>query len=143
MQRFKTPSGPTSVLLVEDDPDQRVRVRDWLEAQQWRLAEAENGRVALDRLKEGLPDIILLDLMMPEMDGFALVAALQANPAWRRIPVIVITARDLSAQERARLNAGIETILVKEQFQPLDLVEKVRELVAPAHQPRQMPERVA
>jgi signal transduction histidine kinase/CheY-like chemotaxis protein len=143
MQRFKTPSGPTSVLLVEDDPDQRVRVRGWLEPQQWRLAEAENGRVALDRLKEAPPDIILLDLMMPEMDGFALVAALQAHPAWRRIPVIVITARDLSAQERARLNAGIETILVKEQFQPLDLVEKVRELVAPAHQPRQMPERVA
>jgi len=143
MQRFKTPAGPTSVLLVEDDPVQRVRVRGWLEPQQWLLSEAENGRVALDRLKEKRPDIILLDLMMPEMDGFQLVAALQANPAWRRIPVIVITARDLSGEERARLNAGIETVLVKEQFRPADLVEKVRELVAPAQRPQKMPESVA
>jgi signal transduction histidine kinase/CheY-like chemotaxis protein len=143
MQRFKTPAGPTSVLLVEDDLVQRVRVRGWLEPLQWLLSEAENGRVALDRLKEKRPDIILLDLMMPEMDGFQLVAALQANPAWRRIPVIVITARDLSGEERARLNAGIETVLVKEQFRPADLVEKVRELVAPAQRPQKMPESVA
>jgi adenylate cyclase len=143
MQRFKTPSGPTKVLLVEDDPVQRERVRGWLGPQHWLLTEAENGRVALERLKNQLPDIILLDLMMPEMDGFQLVAALQANPAWRQIPVIVITARDLSAEERARLNAGIETILVKEQFRPVDLVEKVRELVAPAHQPQKVRESVA
>jgi CheY-like chemotaxis protein len=143
MQRFRTPSGATRVLVVEDDPVQRERLRSWLGPQQWLLSETENGRVALDCLKENRPDIILLDLMMPEMDGFQLVAALQEQPAWRRIPVIVITARDLSAEERARLNSGIEAILLKEQFSPADLIEKVRAIVGPAHQPEKEPEGAA
>jgi len=139
MRRFKTPSGLTRVLVVEDDPVQRERLRGWLGPQQWLLTEAENGRVALDRLTENAPDIILLDLMMPEMDGFQLVAALQEQPAWRRIPVIVITARDLSTEERARLNSGIETVLLKEQFSPADLIDKIRHLVAAARQPEKLP----
>ncbi len=62
--------------------------------------------MALDRLNASQPDVILLDLMMPEMDGFQLVVELQKHPAWRRIPVIVVTARDLTAEDRARLNLG-------------------------------------
>jgi adenylate cyclase len=143
MRRFKTPSGLTRVLVVEDDPVQRERLRGWLGPQQWLLTEAENGRVALDRLTENAPDIILLDLMMPEMDGFQLVAALQEQPAWRRIPVIVITARDLSTEERARLNSGIETVLLKEQFSPVDLIDKIRHLVAAARQAEKVPEGVS
>ena len=69
----------------------------WLEDQQWVVQEAANGREALARLQEEAPDVILLDLMMPEMDGFAVVAALQKEAGWRNIPVIVITARDLDA----------------------------------------------
>ena len=118
MQRFRAPAGPTQVLVVEDDALQRERIRSWLEPQQWLLAEAENGRMALDRLNASLPDVILLDLMMPEMDGFQLVAELQKHPAWRRIPVIVVTARDLTAEDRMRLNSGIETVLMKELVQP-------------------------
>jgi CheY-like chemotaxis protein len=143
MQRFKAPSGLTRVLVVEDDPVQCERLRGWLGPQQWLLNEAENGRVALDRLEERTPDIILLDLMMPEMDGFQLVAALQEHPTWRDIPVIVITARDLSMEERARLNSGIETVLLKEQFSSADLIEKIRHLVAvQRRQQNQTPEAV-
>ena len=87
-------------------------------------------QVAIDQLKEIEPDVILLDLMMPEMDGFQFVAALQEHPAWSRIPVIVITARDLSAEDRRRLNSGVELILLKESFNPSDLVDRVRQLVA-------------
>ena len=130
VQRFKAPAGPTQVLVVEDDALQRERIRSWLEPQQWLLAEAENGRVALDRLAEQTPDVILLDLMMPEMDGFQLVAELQKHPAWRRIPVIVITALDLTAEDRARLNSGVEGILLKDSFDPANLIETVRRLVA-------------
>ena len=82
------------------------------------------------------PDVILLDLMMPEMDGFQLVAEMQKHPAWRRIPVIVITARDLTTEDRARLNSGIETVLMKESFSPANLIERVRQVVAEAHQTR-------
>ena len=73
--------------------------------------------------------MILLDLMMPEMDGFQVVAALQKEADWRDIPVIVITSLDLDAKDRERLNAGVQSVLVKETFRPADLVERIRRLV--------------
>jgi CheY-like chemotaxis protein len=73
--------------------------------------------------------VILLDLMMPEMDGFAVVAALQKQPEWRDIPVIVITSLDLDAKDRERLNSGVQSVLVKETFRPAELVERIRRLV--------------
>jgi two-component system, NtrC family, sensor kinase len=124
--RFRAPARATRVLLVEDDADQRERVRGWLEGQQWVVQEAADGREALERLQADKPDIILLDLMMPEMDGFAVVAALQKEPRWRDIPVVVITARDLDAKDRERLNSGVQSVLVKETFRPAELVEHIR-----------------
>jgi adenylate cyclase len=129
VSRFRAPVPPTRVLLVEDDAVQRERMRGWLEGPQWAVREAENGREALNRIQESKPDVILLDLMMPEMDGFAVVAALQKEAGWRDIPVIVITSLDLDAKDRARLNAGVQSVLVKERFQPADLVERIRRLV--------------
>jgi signal transduction histidine kinase/DNA-binding response OmpR family regulator len=128
ISRFRAPARPTRVLLAEDDPTQRERVRGWLEGQQWIVQEAANGREALARLQAEKPDVILLDLMMPEMDGFAVVAALQKEPRWRDVPVIVITARDLDAKDRERLNSGVQSVLVKETFRPADLVERIRRL---------------
>jgi adenylate cyclase len=127
--RFRAPARPTRVLMVEDDVVQRDRMRGWLEGPQWAVWEAENGREALKRIQENKPDVILLDLMMPEMDGFAVVAALQKEDSWQYIPVIVITARDLDAQDRERLNSGVQSVLVKEKFRPADLIERVRRLV--------------
>jgi len=129
VSRFRAPARPTRVLLVEDDKDQRDRLRGWLDGEQWVVQETANGREALTRLQADKPDVILLDLMMPEMDGFAVVAALQKEPRWRDIPVIVITARDLDAKDRERLNSGVQSVLVKETFRPADLVERIRRLV--------------
>jgi signal transduction histidine kinase/CheY-like chemotaxis protein len=129
VSRFRAPVPPTRVLVVEDDGVQRERMRGWLEGPQWTVQEAANGREALDRLKEDKPDVILLDLMMPEMDGFAVVAALQKEAGWRDIPVIVITSLDLDAKDRARLNSGVQSVLVKERFRPADLVERIRQLM--------------
>jgi adenylate cyclase len=126
--RFRAPARPTKVLLVEDDPHQRERMHGWLEGQQWTVQEAANGREALARLQADKPDVILLDLMMPEMNGFAVVAALQKEASWRDIPVIVITSRDLGAEDRARLNSGVQSVLVKETFRPAELVERIRRL---------------
>jgi signal transduction histidine kinase/CheY-like chemotaxis protein len=128
MGRFRASARPTRVLLVEDDADQRERVSGWLEGQQWVVQEAANGREALAHLQTDQPDVILLDLMMPEMDGFAVVAALQKEPNWRDIPVIVITARDLDGKDRERLNSGVQSVLVKEAFRPGELVERIRRL---------------
>jgi signal transduction histidine kinase/CheY-like chemotaxis protein len=129
VSRFRAPARPTRILLVEDDADQRQRLRGWLKDEQWAVQEAANGREALALLKDPKPDVILLDLMMPEMDGFAVVAALQKEPRWRDIAVIVVTSRDLDAKDRERLNSGVQSVLVKETFRPAELVERIRQLV--------------
>src|ERR1700687_2694578 len=129
--RYRSAARPTRILLVEDDAIQRDRVRGWLEGQQWIVREAANGREALARLQEDKPDLILLDLMMPEMDGFAVVAALQKEPGWRDIPAVVVTSLDLDAAARERLNSGVQSVLVKDTFRPSELVERIRRLVRP------------
>jgi signal transduction histidine kinase/DNA-binding response OmpR family regulator len=129
VRRLRTPARSARVLLVDDDELARRRIRFWLEAEQWSVDEAESGRTALARIAAAQPDVILLDLMMPEMDGFELVAALQTDALGRDIPVIVITALDLSEQDRARLNSGIESVLVKNDFRPEELVRRIRRLV--------------
>ena len=79
-----------------------VRIRSWLEPQRWLLIEAENGRLALDRLRECIADVIILDLMMPEMDGFQLVAEMQKHPVWNQIPSL----SSLLATLRSRIMRG-------------------------------------
>jgi two-component system, NtrC family, sensor kinase len=128
VSRFRSPRSPTRVLVVEDDEVQRERVRSWLEGQEWIVREAANGREALACLKERRPDVMLLDLMMPELDGFAVVAAVQREQTWRDIPIIVITARELDARDRERLNSGVQSVLVKEMFRPAELVQRIRRL---------------
>jgi DNA-binding response OmpR family regulator len=95
--------------------------------------------VAIDQLKEIEPDVILLDLMMPEMDGFSSLRHCRA-PGLVANSVIVITARDLSAEDRRRLNSGVELILLKESFNPSELGDRVRQLVAKRPQPQAVPE---
>jgi len=102
------------VLIVEDDPSTRDIVRRTLEAVGCSVTEAENGRVGLDRLDEERPSLILLDLMMPELDGFGFLEELHARPQGADIPVVVITAKDLTDEDRSRLNGGVERILEKD-----------------------------
>jgi signal transduction histidine kinase/CheY-like chemotaxis protein len=120
---------PTTVLVVEDDGGQREAIRGILDARGWIVKEAGNGRLALEALAGGVPDIILLDLMMPEMDGFEVVAALQANPSWRNIPVVVVTALDISAEDRQRLNRGVEHIVSKNASSPAELLARIGALM--------------
>jgi signal transduction histidine kinase/DNA-binding response OmpR family regulator len=101
------------VLLVEDEDTARAVVREGLEHDGWTVTEASNGRMALERLKTVDPAAIVLDLMMPEMDGFEFVAELRDHPKWRNIPVIVVTALDLSDADRLRLNGQVERVIQK------------------------------
>ena len=120
------------VLVVDDDPE----VRRWLErvltAEGWQVSEAEHGREALARVRERRPDLILLDLLMPEMDGFEFLAELHAEPAGPRIPVVVVTAADLTEDDHHRLNGGVERILLKQTYSREELLEILRELVGRA-----------
>jgi signal transduction histidine kinase/CheY-like chemotaxis protein len=119
-----------TVLVVEDDAATREMLRRLLEKEGWPVAEAENGRVGLERLREQTPTLILLDLMMPEMNGFEFVEELHQDPRRRAIPVIVITAKDVTVEDRLRLNGYVEKILEKGALSREDLLGEVRDLVA-------------
>src|SRR5262249_15803987 len=118
------------VLLVEDDDEMRELLRRQLEKEGWSVTEAANGRLALERLAEEPPGLILLDLMMPEMDGFQFIATRREHEAWRSIPVVVVTAKELSAEERGRLNGYVEQILQKGAHSRDELLRVVRNQVA-------------
>jgi CheY-like chemotaxis protein len=118
------------VLVVDDDPEVRGLLRRMLEPAGFAVVEADNGRAALERLREVKPTVILLDLMMPEMDGFAFVSEFRRHEAWRAIPIVVITAKDLTREDRERLNGYVQKILMKGAHGRDELLADVRELVA-------------
>jgi signal transduction histidine kinase/CheY-like chemotaxis protein len=100
-------------LLVDDDEVVRRSVRQALEPIGWKVTEAENGQVAVEAIAAARPDVIILDLMMPKMDGFEFLDELRRRSDWQGIPVVVITAKDLTSEDRDRLNGGVERIIQK------------------------------
>ena len=130
LSRYLSGTAGARVLVVEDDETTRTMLRRLLVGEGCLVSEATNGRLALERLEEGRPSLILLDLMMPEVDGFEFLAEIRGIEAYADIPVVVITAADLSEQDRARLNGGVEQILRKSAFDRDDLLEEVRREVS-------------
>ncbi len=116
-------------LVVEDDEAARALLVRVLEQEGWQVREAANGRDALAQVAEEQPQLILLDLMMPEMDGFEFVQELHKLPGARSIPVVVITAKDITLEDRLRLNGYVEKILEKGTYSRDDLLRAVREMV--------------
>ena len=106
-------SAAGRALLVDDDDLVRRVVRQILQPLGWQVSEAENGQVAVKSLGAGRPDVIILDLMMPKMDGFEFLDELRSRQDWQDIPVVVITAKDLTDEDRDRLNGGVERIIQK------------------------------
>ena len=135
LQKFACEKPPCSVLLVEDDEPTRAMMSQMLEKQGWLTTEAANGVEALARLEESRPALILLDLMMPEMDGFEFAERVHRHPQWRGIPIVVLTARDLSPSERAQLSQHVDKILQKSGQGREELMQQVRALVASTAKP--------
>jgi PAS domain S-box-containing protein len=130
LQKYRCAHPPCTVLVVEDDADTRDMLQRLLTRENWAVTEATNGRVALERMAESQPELILLDLMMPEMDGFAFLDALRQQDAWRSIPVVVVTAKDLTPEDRQRLNGYVEQILQKGAYSREELLHEIYHLVA-------------
>ncbi len=118
------------ILVVDDDPTFRELLRGLLEREGYAVIEAENGHVALDLLREAVPGLILLDLMMPEMNGLDFVSAVRMQQVWRTIPIVVVTAKDLSPEDRQRLHGYVEIVLQKGANSRDSLLAEVRETVA-------------
>ncbi len=130
LKKYTCANPPCPVLMVEDDPATRTITRSILEKEGWKVSEAENGREALACMEQERPSLILLDLMMPEMDGFEFADRVRQRPEWRFIPIVVMTAKDLSAKERGRLSGSVETILHKAGDSREALLKQVRDLVS-------------
>ncbi len=130
LQKYRCAHPPCPVLVVEDHADLRALIRRMLEQEGWVVAEAENGRVALDRIAENRPELIVLDLMMPEMDGFSFLEALRQHAGWRAIPIIVVTAKDLSAEDHQRLNGYVQYIIHKGAYGREELLAELGDRIA-------------
>ncbi len=130
LSRYYEVVEPHTVLLVEDDKATREMMARTLEKFDWQVAEAGNGREGLDRLAQEKPGLIVLDLMMPEMDGFDFLVEMRVNPEWRDIPVIVLTAKDLTEADRRMLSGKVEQILEKGACSHQQLVAEVRNVAS-------------
>ena len=105
--------GQGTVLVVDDHPDVRDVLARTLRKEGWTVDEAGGGEAALAYLARQTPDVIVLDLLMPGVDGFTVVDRLKANPSWAHIPVLVVTAKDLTPVDRSRLQGGVESVVQK------------------------------
>ena len=129
VKRYVPTASTGPVLVVEDDAPTRALLGRALTKAGWTVADAENGRVALEWIADTRPALVLLDLMMPEMDGFEFLDALRRDESRRNIPVVVITAKTLTDADRLRLNGGVERVVQKRTLDTDALLAEVRALV--------------
>lgn len=118
------------IVIVEDNPDAARLLRRILQTRRdFQVSEAYTGKEGLDLIRKSPPDLILLDLMMPDMDGFAMLDHLKTDARLQDIPVIVITAKELTQEERQHLQGQIKMLLQKGSFMDGDLVEEIDALL--------------
>jgi DNA-binding response OmpR family regulator len=123
------PALPGKVLIVDDDPQVREMLTRTLEREDWVVTAAEDGCAGLDAMRANKPDLIVLDLMMPRMDGFEFVSELRKHQDWRPIPIIVITAKTLTKEDRLLLQGHVQKVLQKGDFSLDALLAELRDIV--------------
>jgi len=127
-----TSSKDRSILVVEDDPITSDLMTKLLRKEGYAVTEARNGRVALDCLTKNTPSLILLDLMMPEMDGFQFAAELRKHEVWSAIPIVVLTARSMTTGERTKLNGYVNGVIQKGAFDHKALLAEISRFITDA-----------
>ena len=130
LKKYTCLRPPCPVLVVDDDAAARSLTRAILQTEGWSVSEAGNGVEALESMKRDRPSLILLELAMPKMDGFAFAAEVRRHPEWRSVPIVVVAAHDLTNDDRRRLNGNVEHIVQKQGDSPALLLEQVRDLLA-------------
>ena len=120
------PGQGKPVLVVEDDNHMRQLSVQLLQREGWTVRAATNGRTALESLAEEVPAVILLDLLMPEMDGFEFIREVRKHPEWEQIPIIVVTSMDLTAEERTQMRGNVVNVVQKGAFKLEELLGELR-----------------
>jgi CheY-like chemotaxis protein len=132
LRKYRTDNASCTVMVVEDDPITREMMVRILHKVGWQVIEAENGKVALQHLQTLMPDLILLDLMMPQMDGFEFIIQLRQHKTCSSIPVVVVTAKDITIEDRLWLNNRVETVFQKGAYSREELLAELRQLLVSA-----------
>ncbi|HET6628288.1 MAG TPA: response regulator [Woeseiaceae bacterium] len=127
--------GPEPVLVIEDDADSRSLICKMLRKEGFDVVDVEDAEAALARLAWQVPALILLDLILPGMDGFQFIEALHDKPAWRNIPIVVVTARDLSPEEHRSLDRSVRKIVKKGRYTRSELLAIVRATMRAVSEP--------
>jgi CheY-like chemotaxis protein len=127
LDRYAPRGGEQHALVVDDKAENREVLRRALESEGWHVNQAENGQLALNEVANEPPSLILLDLMMPVMDGFEFVRELRRQEPANEIPIVVVTAKDLTEEDRRRLNGSVVSLIEHEGLDPDALVALLRE----------------
>jgi PAS domain S-box-containing protein len=131
LDRYRSQKDPGSALIVEEEEATRNELRQLLEGEGWQVREAENGQAALRSIADSRPELILLDIRIPDLNGISLVRQLRSHPDWGSIPVIVFAEQDLSPAERGRLNGMVHQIVqTSEETSEQELVAELRRIAA-------------
>ena len=117
------------ILVIDDNVDSRMLLRRMLESENIHVMEASGGREGLDAARITVPDLIFLDLMMPEVSGFEVLEQLRAAPATRKVPVIIVTAKEITREDRERLNGDAQALLEKAAMTGAQFAEEVRRVL--------------
>jgi len=112
-------------LVVDDEPDQVTLISKILQEEGYRIAKAYDGRQAIESVKRSRPDLIILDLMMPNVNGFEVIAYLKGGEETRRIPIIVLTGKELTRKQAQDLNGKVERIMKKGVLGMEEILETV------------------
>ncbi len=129
LKKYNRPQPANHVLVVEDDPAMRELLCRILGNKDWTVAEAENGLAALESITRRQPSMIVLDLKMPVMDGFEMIAELHKHEDWRKIPVLVVSAKELTPDDRLRLQGHVQKILQKGDWGREELMREIQQTV--------------
>jgi CheY-like chemotaxis protein len=117
-----------AILIIEDDAPTRSLMSRILRGAGWNVSEASDGRAALDMLTRCQPAVIFLDVMMPVMDGFTFLSQLRSMENFKQTPVVIVTAKELTAEERTWLKGEVQQILMKGSYSREQLLDQVRRL---------------
>jgi CheY-like chemotaxis protein len=132
LERYAPEGAERIALVVDDRADNRDVLRRALENEGWQVSEAEDGKVALAEVADRAPSLILLDLMMPVMDGFEFVLEMRKRDASRAIPIVVVTAKDVTEADRRRLGGDVVGLIQRRGMDRESLLAQVREQVVTA-----------
>jgi CheY-like chemotaxis protein len=140
LERYRSSAPPGLALVIEDDESTRTVLRESLQGEGWSVVEAPSKQDAIDQLSQSRPDLILVDLHMADLNGFTFIQALRRRADWKDVPVIALTARDLTPDECSRLEGLAQQIIHTEDDPQSELAVELRNITAArAREPQPTP----